>query len=99
MCSLFKHNLLSVQKLVKDNCCHVQIYPTHCEIVDNVSHRTLARGVAKNDLYYLTPDNPDSSSLSAANVSFSNSSPSLEICHHRLGHAPLPKIQKISNQP
>lgn len=49
----FKHNLLSVQKLLKHNSCEVKFLPTHCIILDNESQTVIAVGEAKHGLYYL----------------------------------------------
>ena len=49
----FKHNLLSVQKLVKDSNCQVQFYPTHCVILDASTNHLKGIGKAHNGLYYL----------------------------------------------
>lgn len=95
----FKHNLLSVQKLVKDNACQVQFFPKHCCIIDTVSNKVLGVGHAKDGLYYYTP---------AANISLplqtfthqtnsAQSTHSIDLWHCRLGHAPVPKITKISS--
>ncbi|XP_074378518.1 uncharacterized protein LOC141720061 [Apium graveolens] len=49
----FKHNLMSVQKLVKD--CNVQVifHPSHCVILESGSNKIRGIGGAKNGLYYL----------------------------------------------
>lgn len=48
----FKHNLLSVQKLIKHNNCEVKFLPTHCVILDSSSQQVIAVGEAKHGLYY-----------------------------------------------
>lgn len=37
----FQHNLLSVQKLIKDNNCSVQFTPTQCLISDATTHKLI----------------------------------------------------------
>lgn len=49
----FMHNLLSVQKLIKNNQCAVQFFPSHCVITDSQTHNIKAVGEAKKGLYYL----------------------------------------------
>lgn len=84
--SHFKHNLLSVQRLIKDNKCEIKFYPTHCDIVDTVSLK----------VYYLSVDNPlPAISNASVNVSMSTASNSLEVWHNKLGHAPIQKIKII----
>ena len=97
----FKHNLLSVQKLVKDNNCHVQFYPAYCDIIDNVSQKLVAQGHARNGLYYLSPDVPTSTALHTyvTNGTSSDTNISLALWHHRLGHAPLSKLKHIPSSP
>ena len=95
----FKHSLLSVQKMVKDSKCLFQFFPTHCLLIDSVSGSVIGVGEARNGLYYLTnhktrqlPSNwfaPASVSLNAA------STVSMEVWHHRLGHAPVSNIKRI----
>lgn len=49
----FRHNLLSVQKLIKNNHCEVSFHPTFCTITDRLSQKLIAVGEAKQGLYYL----------------------------------------------
>jgi hypothetical protein len=49
----FRHNLLSVQKLVKDEKCKVTFYPDVCVIQDSATLTVRAVGKAENGLYYL----------------------------------------------
>ncbi|XP_074363119.1 uncharacterized protein LOC141703501 [Apium graveolens] len=49
----FKHNLLSVQKLMKDSNCQLQFFPTHCVILDADTRKLKGIGKAHNGLYYL----------------------------------------------
>lgn len=54
----FKHNMLSVQNLIKYNDCEVNFVPTHCIILDSKTQTILAVGEARQGMYYLvnTPD-------------------------------------------
>lgn len=49
----FKHNLLSVQRLVKESNCQVEFHPTHCLILDALTKKIKGVGKAQNGLYYL----------------------------------------------
>ena len=49
----FKHNLLSVQRLIKDTGCKINFYDTYCMIVNTEGTRVIAVGKAVNGLYYL----------------------------------------------
>ncbi|XP_074346214.1 uncharacterized protein LOC141684984 [Apium graveolens] len=49
----FRHNLLSVQRLIAVGNCDVQFSPTHCIIVDKTTRHIHAVGVARNGLYYV----------------------------------------------
>lgn len=105
----FKHNLLSVQKLIKNNQCEVKFLPSYCIIFYSVSHVIKAVGEAKQGLYYLVnTDDPVSwiSTHTTSPVTCFNSSiktksvkPSISTWHHRLGHAPLAKLLLISDVP
>lgn len=52
----FQHNLLSVQKLIKDSNCEIQFLPTTCHIIDRDTKMVRRSGKAKNGLYYLKSD-------------------------------------------
>lgn len=104
----FKHSLLSVQKLVKDNACQVQFFPNHCCIIDTVSNKVLGLGHAKNGLYYYNPYKhtephmhafPHQTLQTNTAVHSLSSANNLDIWHNRLGHAPLAKIKQISSLP
>ncbi|VFQ61063.1 unnamed protein product [Cuscuta campestris] len=49
----FKHNLLSVNKLVSSEDCKVDFYAGYCVIVDNVTQKVKGIGESRNGLYYL----------------------------------------------
>lgn len=95
----FKHNLLSVQKLIKDNSCDVQFFVDHCTIVNRATQKLLAVGYAKNGLYYLT-NAPKSHTTALTVPSPTLHNPvalnvTLATWHLRLGHAHLSKIKLI----
>lgn len=52
----FKHNLLSIHRLSKDNNCHVKFTPNSCEILANDTNALLAEGFIDKGLYYLYDD-------------------------------------------
>lgn len=93
----FKHSLLSVQNLIKDNQCEVQFYPTHCVIVDKRTKQIKGMGQARNGLYYLVDQtNPSSNHVDIpAHTPTPEPSDPLAQWHHRLGHAPLSKLKHI----
>lgn len=94
----FKHNLLSVQRLIKDNNCDVQFFSDYCTVVDRDSQKTLAVGYAKNGLYYLSNASKKHTAFSASpplsHTSAISNTP-LDTWHLRLGHAPILKIKQI----
>uniref|UniRef100_A0A803MJC4 Retrovirus-related Pol polyprotein from transposon TNT 1-94-like beta-barrel domain-containing protein n=1 Tax=Chenopodium quinoa TaxID=63459 RepID=A0A803MJC4_CHEQI len=55
----FKHNLLSIHKLVRDEKCIVKFQPELCVIQDSVTLKTRALGRASHGLYYLMNDDLD----------------------------------------
>ncbi|KMT16195.1 hypothetical protein BVRB_3g053540 [Beta vulgaris subsp. vulgaris] len=65
----FHHNLLSVQRLIKDNNCEIQFYPTHCTILNSITKKVIGHGVAKNGLYYL--QSPSASCYAAESSNYS----------------------------
>lgn len=106
----FKHNLLSVNKLIKDSQCEVVIYGTHCVIRDIKSKKIKGLGKVKNGLYYLINGSTDQSSnilqLTGNNendgdehldlaISSKTESVPFAVWHHRLGHASLSKLKHI----
>lgn len=102
----FKHNLLSVQKLIKDSNCAVHFFPTHCLILDNITGTLMGVGEAKQGLYYmadhLNRDLPEEwfSALDkrylCSNIAVSQGQTSLELWHNRLGHMPFSKMKQIA---
>ncbi|XP_074373858.1 uncharacterized protein LOC141714225 [Apium graveolens] len=108
----FKHNFLSVQRLIKDNNCQVQFFSNHCYTVDVSSHKVVGVGIARDGLYYYNPHKPSvlpvhsfthhiqKSNRKSQHVSLiSTTSANLNLWHHRLGHAPIDKVKQISNLP
>lgn len=112
----FRHNLLSVQRLVKETNCEAHFYPAHCVILDATTKELKGLGKAENGLYYLinhlTEKIPSTwlQSKVAANSTTvidnakkqvdqnqTDAEKLLELWHHRLGHAPADKINKIHN--
>ena len=99
----FKHNLLSVQKLIKSNTCEVKFLPTYCIILDSVTQTVKAVGEAKKGLYYLVhTTNPTSwiathsAKIVPSPTSFNvSSNTSASTWHHRLGHTPLANLKLI----
>lgn len=49
----FRHNLLSVNKLVQHDGCNVTFYPNYCIIQDSVTQTIKCVGKAQGGLYYL----------------------------------------------
>lgn len=100
----FQHNLLSVQRLIKDGHCEVQFFSTHCTIVDSETHQLKGIGRARNGLYYLDTKMKPHSVMAAVSTATGNLLPStlssthsekLALWHHRLGHASLSKLKYI----
>lgn len=88
----FKHNLLSVHKLLADNNCTIQFYDTYCTIIDCETQKIRAVGTARNGLYYISTD----TSVNSANMS-THTQPqnSVALWHHRLGHASINTIKHL----
>lgn len=99
----FKHNLLSVQKLSRDEHCKVIFEPHQCVIVDEVTGVIKGSGLAMNGLYYLSSKTFFSPNEHSAATSLHIPELVADIkplsphalWHHRLGHAPLAKIKKL----
>lgn len=96
----FKHNLLSIQRLIKDNNCDVQFFSDYCTVVNRDSQIPLVVGYGNNGLYYLSnaPKKHTATALSASPATphtpiLANNS--LDAWHLRLGHAPILKIKQI----
>lgn len=103
----FKHNLLSVQKLIQHNHCEVMFLPSHCIILDCHTQKVKAVGVAKQGLYYLVHTHDPlawlskhtSSINSSHHINTASSKTTISTWHHRLGHAPLAKLHLIPDIP
>ncbi|XP_074364467.1 uncharacterized protein LOC141705373 [Apium graveolens] len=98
----FKHNLLSVQKLIKHTNVEVKFLPTHCIILDVTTQAIKSVGEAKHGLYYLVHTDKPTTWLSkfqyapaCLNANSNPKSTPVTVWHHRLGHAPLSKINLI----
>ena len=99
----FKHNLLSVQKLSRDEHCKVIFEPTKCLIVDDITGAVKGSGLAVNGLYYLSTPRPISLHEHSAATSLNIPEPvdgikpltTNTLWHSRLGHASLEKIKKL----
>lgn len=94
------------KKLIKENNCHVQFFPNHCCIIDNVSNKVLGFGHARDGLYYYNTQNHFTPSINTHHTTNSQSllvistnNASLDTWHNRLGHAPIAKIKQISCLP
>uniref|UniRef100_A0A803N438 GAG-pre-integrase domain-containing protein n=1 Tax=Chenopodium quinoa TaxID=63459 RepID=A0A803N438_CHEQI len=99
----FKHNLLSVHKMMKDSQCKVAFSNTHCVVRDAVSKKIKEIGKAKNGLYYLSSttfntvlDNATHvSSQTCLSVQSDSEKVPFAVWHHRLGHASIVKLKHI----
>lgn len=93
----FKHNLLYVQCLLKENNCKVQFFPTYCTISDKSSKLVHAIGIARNGLYYVDSADPIKKVKMPVecNVVSKNSNNELALWHHRLEHASISSIKHI----
>lgn len=107
----FRHNLLFVQKSVKDVKCQFSFFHTHCLILDSLTGVLKGVGEARNGLYYLinhlTKPLPAEWLTSLQSQHAFNSattkdsalaidlSNSTEVWHHRLGHALVSNIKRI----
>ncbi|XP_074352312.1 uncharacterized protein LOC141691472 [Apium graveolens] len=88
---IFQHNLLSVQKLIKDGKFNIIFHSTHCEIDDKTTGLIKMIGTVRNGLYYINTSN-----YLACNTS--HPSP-LDLWHHKLGHASLSSFKHIPDVP
>lgn len=52
---VFTHNLLSINKLSRDNDCYAVFSPTECTIIDTQTHIIKSKGTVFNGLYHLSP--------------------------------------------
>ena len=102
----FKHNLISVHKLSKDECCKVLFEPTSCTIIDQTTSKVKVKGQAIHGLYYhidntsllstIPHNNPVANSI--LNPDLIQGIPPLTpsvLWYHRLDHAPLDWIKKL----
>lgn len=86
----FKHNLLSIHKLARDNNCDIQFTPQACKIVNTKSGVLEAMATVKDGLYYLQDSVNHTSFCNAAVVDCAT-------WHLRLGHAAVSKMKSISH--
>lgn len=87
----FHHNLLSIDKLAKDNECDVMFYPKTCVILKSASKEVKGVGTMKDGLYYLVDAKVNTSTsgpvcLTAGRLQNCSSSEMYALWHHRLGH-------------
>ena len=105
----FKYNLLSVQRLSRENGCNVIFENTYCLILDVSTEKLKGIGKVQNGLYYLVDQAVNSLAQSmipkhsSANTTLQIPHviqgypllPSSTLWHNRLGHAPLENIKRI----
>lgn len=98
----FKHNLLSVQKLSRDEHCKVIFEPTKCYILDDITGDVKGTGFALNGLYYLsTPILSSHTHCVTTSLHIPDTVVGIKpmtttsLWHSRLGHAPIDKIKKL----
>lgn len=103
----FKHNLLSVQKLIREDDCEVQFYPKYCVILDSGTKKVKGVSKAQNGLYYLINTKvsqggatrilhaPQTHTSTCPAAGTQNNSTNFSLWHHRLGHASTTKLQYI----
>jgi histone deacetylase 1/2 len=90
-----KKNLVSVHKLAYDNNAYLEFHPHLFLIKDKATRRTLLEGPCRGGLYPLpSAALKNKQALSAS----SDSQPSLERWHHRLGHLSFHLVQQIINR-
>ncbi|KAL2922077.1 Retrovirus-related Pol polyprotein from transposon RE1 [Bienertia sinuspersici] len=101
----FKHNLLSVQRLTKENSCEVQFKEKCCMIQDSTSKELKGIGLAERGLYLLSRKNEGNQKVGIVNsVEHMNLPDSLKKgikmssqmkWHQRLGHTPMRRLKRI----
>ena len=64
----FKHNLLSIHKLARDNNCGVVFNTTGCQITNSATQKVQATGVLVDGLYYLEENTHVASNCSTGEV-------------------------------
>ncbi|XP_074347249.1 uncharacterized protein LOC141686088 [Apium graveolens] len=82
----FKHNLVFMQRLIKDNNYEVQFFTDHCVIADKHTKKLHAIGTVRNGLYYVdstTLVNPTCLAVQ------SKADGDIALWHHRLGNTSL----------
>lgn len=92
---VFAHNLLSINKLSRDNDCYAVFSPSECTIVDAQTHVILSKGSVNNGLYHLSPSaaNSGNNRQQSFAVLKSASTDDYTLWHSRLGHAPVSKLK------
>ncbi|XP_074293809.1 uncharacterized protein LOC141620974 [Silene latifolia] len=95
----FKHNLLSVGKLLSSSHMLIHFYVDHCIIQDPASKGTIAVGQREAGLYKLKLGSQLSHSLQSVhcNNCLNKSCDKLDLYHARLGHTSLAKMQHIKD--
>ncbi|KAL2938691.1 Retrovirus-related Pol polyprotein from transposon RE1 [Bienertia sinuspersici] len=94
----FRHNLLSLSKLVQENGCCVLFYSDHCVVKDVTSHKIVAVGRPYGGLYYLEKkqhNQRDKHQNKPEVYTSTTSGNDTTLWHNRLGHAPLEKLKQI----
>uniref|UniRef100_A0A803LBA1 Integrase catalytic domain-containing protein n=1 Tax=Chenopodium quinoa TaxID=63459 RepID=A0A803LBA1_CHEQI len=94
----FKHNLMSVRKLIEDGICIVNFDKNGCLIQDPTSKRVIAEGRSEEGIYRLNFGQNEKKSRSNGKCSVNNVSrkENLSILHARLGHVYLSKMKHLS---
>ncbi|XP_074327323.1 uncharacterized protein LOC141665244 [Apium graveolens] len=94
---VFTHNLLSINKLSRDNDCYVVFSPTECTIIDAETHVVKSKGIVSNGLYHLSPSNAVSENNSQHSFAVLKTTLAGEytLWYNRLGHAPVSKLKFI----
>lgn len=94
----FKHNLLSVQRLLRENNCVSQFFPTYCVVYDKLTKQIHATGVARNGLYYINSASPVNTTYLSVdcNAATATTESDLALWHHRLSHASISSLKHIS---
>jgi len=85
-------NLVSVNRLTRDNNVFLEFHPDHFLIKEQVTRRSLLRGRCEGGLYPIK-SSPHRSSRNKEALGVVN--PFASLWHHRLGHAAAPIVQWI----
>lgn len=99
----FHHNLLSVQKLLKDNKFEIKFHSTHCVLYHAASNVIVAVGQVRDGLYYLIDTDKPADylvSIQAHNAPGSSMSAASQIdesnlWHQRLGHTAYSTLRHL----